>query len=106
MTAQPAHEGPVPFLVPPEKNLRAIRVALLPEYHPDFDRQFRQVMADATETLDLSLITDFIEHWWRLARLCGDPARHRSAMDKAARLERGEHVPTLSRAETMARLGL
>ncbi|MBB4700727.1 DUF6247 family protein [Sphaerisporangium siamense] len=46
---------------------RAIRAALLPEDVEDFDRGYRAVIAEATETLDLMPVTAFLERWWCVA---------------------------------------
>jgi hypothetical protein len=65
MTGAPYESRPVaPFLAAPDKTPRAIRAALLPEEIGDFDREFRAVMAEATETLDLTIVTSFVERWW------------------------------------------
>ena len=88
----------------PEKNLRAIRAALLPEDIGDFDRELRTVMAEATETLDLAPLTTFIERWWRWAWSSTNPAAHRRMLIQVARLNRGENVPTVSRTTATSRL--
>ncbi|MDX6738501.1 DUF6247 family protein [Actinocorallia sp. A-T 12471] len=80
----------------PDRSPRAIRAVLLPEERGDFDREYRQVMADATEDLDLAPVLEFIERWWRVAVLSRDPQRHRAALDVVARLDRGDPVPTHS----------
>ncbi|WP_123667065.1 DUF6247 family protein [Actinocorallia herbida] len=78
----------------PDKSPKAIRAALLPEERGDFDREYRGVMAAATEDLDLAPVLEFIERWWRVAVLSMDVERHRAALDVVARLDRGEQVPT------------
>ncbi|GAA0394908.1 hypothetical protein Acor_64560 [Acrocarpospora corrugata] len=88
------------------KNLRTIRDALLPEDVGDFDREFRHLMAEATESLDLGPLTEFSERWSRWAQLSADPVAHRKMLDQVRRLNQGEDVPALSRAEVEARLGL
>ena len=45
---------------------RAIRAELLPEETGDFDREYRQVMREAMETLDL---TPVLERWRLVALL-------------------------------------
>ncbi|GAA1018672.1 hypothetical protein Aple_065950 [Acrocarpospora pleiomorpha] len=45
------------------RSLRAIRDGLLPEDVGDFDSEFRQLMAEATESLDLGPLTEFVERW-------------------------------------------
>jgi hypothetical protein len=95
-----------PFLPVPEKNPRAIRAALLPEDLAGFDREYRAVMAEAMETLDLNPVTAFVERWWRVAWSSADPGGHRAMLADADRLIRGEHVPTAPMRETLAELGL
>jgi hypothetical protein len=82
----------------PDRSPKAIRAALLPEEQGDFDREYRRVMATATEDLDLSPVLEFVERWWRSAVLSTDADRHRAALDTVARLNRGEPVPTTSAA--------
>ncbi|MFC7387762.1 DUF6247 family protein [Sphaerisporangium rhizosphaerae] len=107
MTAEPhGHRAVAPFLPAPDKTPRAIRAALLPEEVGDFDREFRAVMAEATETLDLTVVTSFVERWWRVAWSSADASGHRAMLDHADRLVRGENVAARSWAETKARLGL
>ncbi|WP_326825268.1 DUF6247 family protein [Streptosporangium sp. NBC_01756] len=107
MTAEPhGNRAVAPFLPAPDKTPRAIRAALLPEEVGDFDREFRAVMAEATETLDLTVVTSFVERWWRVAWSSADVAGHRALLDHADRLVRGENVAARSWAETKARLGL
>lgn len=94
MTAEP--HGPravAPFLTPPEKTPRAIRAALLPEEVGDFDREFRSVMAEATETLDLTVVTAFIERWWRVAWSSGDAYGHRAMLDQPTGCPEGSTSP-------------
>ncbi|GGL49547.1 hypothetical protein GCM10014719_58460 [Planomonospora parontospora subsp. antibiotica] len=107
MTAEP--HGPTnapPFLPAPDKTPRAIRAALLPEEVGDFDREFRAVMAEATETLDLTVVTSFLERWWRVAWSSTDASGHRAMLERADELTRGEDVPTRPWAEVRERLGL
>jgi Family of unknown function (DUF6247) len=80
----------------PDKSPKTIRAALLPEERGDFDREYRKVMATATEDLDLAPVLEFIERWWRVAVLSTDAQRHRAALDVVARFNRGESVPTAS----------
>ncbi|GII88776.1 hypothetical protein Ssi03_67660 [Sphaerisporangium siamense] len=56
-----------PFLPVADEAPRAIRAALLPEDVEDFDRGYRAVIAEATETLDLMPVTAFLERWWCVA---------------------------------------
>lgn len=49
--------------------LRSIRDALLPEEVDDFDREFRPVMSEAADTLDLTGVLQFRRRWRRVAYL-------------------------------------
>lgn len=108
MTAQPSDPpaGPMPTAKVPERNLRAIRAALIPEEVGDFDSEFRMIMRQATETLDLTLVHDFIERWWRVAVLSMDPVRHRQMLENVRKLQAGIDIPTISANELRARLGI
>ena len=106
MTAQP-HEVPrAPSLSPPEKTPKAVRAGLLPEDVPEFDREFRLAMAEATETFDLATVTACLERWWRVAWSSADPAGHRRMGERADQLLRGEGLPTTSWEQMKAQLGL
>jgi hypothetical protein len=85
---------------------RAIRAALLAEEAGDFDREYRQVMREAMETLDLTPVLEMLERWGRVALLSRDPERHRRMLDHAERLQRGEDLPMESWSAMKARLGL
>ena len=76
---------------------RAIRTALLPEEAGGFDREYRQAMREATETLDLTPVLEMLERWHRVALLSRDPERHRRMLDHAERLQRGEDLPMIVR---------
>ncbi len=86
--------------------LRSIRDALLPEEVGDFDREFRQVMLDATETLDLTEVLAFTRRWRRVARSSADADAHRRMLEQAEALNAGSEVPTEPWSTTKARLGL
>ena len=107
MSVQPhGQSSEPPFVRAPGKTLRAIREALLPEDKGDFDREFRAVMAEATESLDLTVVTSFIDRWWRVAWSSAESEGHQRMLDNAAGLNRGEAVPTEAWSATRARLGL
>ncbi|MGQ0843165.1 MAG: DUF6247 family protein [Sporichthyaceae bacterium] len=99
---------PVPDRDPRDADLalRSIRDALLPEEVGDFDREFRQVMHDATESLDLTELQAFTRRWRRIARSSADAAAHRRMLEQAAALNAEADVPTESWSTTKARLGL
>lgn len=86
-----------------------VRAALISEEAAEFDRQWRQVMARATERLDLSEVLETLESWRRVARLtvAAGAEAHRAMYRRAAVKLTGEHIASdepLSR--TKARLGL
>src|ERR687893_362422 len=86
-----------------------VRAALIPEEAAEFDQQWREVMARATETLDLSEVLETLESWRRVARLTAvtGPKAHRAMYSRAAARLAGEHIPAdepLPRIK--ARLGL
>ncbi len=86
-----------------------VRAALIPEEAAEFDQQWREVMARATETLDLSEVLATLESWRRVARLTAvtGPKAHRAMYRRAAARLAGEHIPAdepLLRIK--ARLGL
>jgi hypothetical protein len=86
---------------------RAIRAQLLPEEAGDFDREYRRVMAEATETLDLAPVLEMLRRWGRVARLTEhDPQAHRRMLRTAAAVNAGEDVPMLSWDQVKSELGL
>ncbi len=83
-----------------------VRAALIPEEAAEFDQQWREIMARATETLDLS---EVLKSWRRVARLTAvaGPEAHRAMYRRAAVRLTGEDIPAdepLPRIK--ARLGL
>jgi hypothetical protein len=85
---------------------KAIRAALLLEDVGDFDREFRDAMAEATETLDLTVVLDLLRRWRVVAWSSQDPQAHRRMLENADRLNAGEDIPTEPWSVTKARLGL
>jgi hypothetical protein len=86
-----------------------VRAALVPEEAAEFDQQWREVMAAATEALDLSEVLATLESWRRVARLTAatGPEAHRAMYRRASARLTGEDIPAdepLPR--TKARLGL
>jgi hypothetical protein len=112
VTDQPRDDAPEGMIYPvglpaPAKTPQAIRAVLLPEDLEKFDAHFKRVMAEATETFDLSTIDDFVEHWWVTACFSLDPVAYRRANETVARLRRGEDVPgAVPMEEILARLGV
>lgn len=86
---------------------RSIRDRLIPEEAGDFDREYRRVMAEATETLNLQPVLDMLTRWERVARMTDhDPEGHRRMLHTIERLKAGEDVPTVPGDEVKRRLGL
>lgn len=82
---------------------------MIPEEAAEFDRQWREVMARATETLDLSEVLETLESWRRVARLtvANGAEVHRAMYRRAAARLTGEPVPVDEPLrQTKARLGL
>ncbi|WP_285624329.1 DUF6247 family protein [Kineosporia sp. NBRC 101677] len=86
---------------------RSIRDRLIPEEVGDFDREYRRVMAEATETLDLTPVLDMLTRWERVARMTDrDPDGHRRMLRTVERLKEGEEVPTVPWEQVKRGLGL
>ena len=86
---------------------RAIRSALTGEEIGHFDREYRQVMADAAESLDLSGVLATLERWRRVAwSTQDDPDAHQRMLENADRLNARENVTAVPWDQVKARLGL
>jgi hypothetical protein len=86
---------------------REIRAVLVGEEISHFDREYRQAMADAAESLDLSGVLAVLERWRRVAwSTRDDPEAHRKMLENAARLNAGQDVPTVPAKRAKTRLGL
>jgi Family of unknown function (DUF6247) len=83
-----------------------VRAALIDEETGEFDRQWREALAAAAETLDLSGVMAMLDHWRRMAWLQQDREAYTHMLDTAARLIAGEDVPTVPWSELKAELGL
>ncbi len=83
-----------------------IRDALLPEEVGDFDREYRHVMAEATEGRDLTPVLHMLERWRRVAMSSRNAQAHRRMLATAERLSEGAEVPTEPWDVTRRRLGL
>jgi len=72
-----------------------VRAALIPEDIPEFDRQWRAVMATATETLDLTGVHRTLESWRRIAWLttANGSDGYRRLLARAARTLRTGELP-------------
>ncbi|MFF4125709.1 DUF6247 family protein [Microbispora rosea] len=97
MSAQPQEftpEGPLP-----EKNLRAIRRALVvPQDREGFDAGLDVVLAEVRASLDLGRLSEFIHTWWLIA--CDsvkDPQGRRDVYERAAHVQEladvGQPIP-------------
>jgi len=86
-----------------------VRAALIPEETVEFDQQWREVMARATETLDLAEVLQTLESWRMVARLsaAAGAEAHREMYRRAAARLTGEDVPAHEPLpRTKARLAL
>ncbi len=72
-----------------------LRAALIPEDVAEFDRQWRAVMATATETLDLTRVHRALESWRRIAWLtqANGPDGYRRVLARAERTLRTGELP-------------
>ncbi|MEV6981345.1 DUF6247 family protein [Sphaerisporangium sp. NPDC051017] len=95
MAAQPQDFAPIGVSMP-EKNLRAIRAALVvPQDRAAFDSGLKAVLDEVRVSLDLSALNDFVHRWWISA--CDsvkDPEGRRRMHVKAEQVLAGE--PTSS----------
>ncbi len=86
---------------------RAIRAALTGEEMGHFDREYRQAMADAAESLDLSGVLATLERWRRVAwSTQDDPDAHHRMLENADRLNAREDVTAVPWNQVKGRLGL
>lgn len=98
MTAAAAHvpepgSGRPPFA---DASPAQVRSALIPEDVAEFDRQWRAVMAAATESLDLAEVHRTLESWRRVAWLTsarGHDGYRRLLADAEHRSRTGERAP-------------
>ena len=91
----------------PPSTPRDIREVLQAAERADFDLEYRQVMADAAESLDLSGVLAMLDRWRLVAwSTHDDPEAHRRMLDKAHRLNAGENIATVPWQQVRARLGL
>ena len=82
-----------------------IRAALQPGEADDFDREFQQVMAEATESLDLTIVYEMLVRWRRVARSGADPEAHRRMLARADQVMNREPLDAEPWREARARLG-
>lgn len=90
----PFDASPVPVL-PPETAPAAIRDMLIDEERAEFEHAYREALAEAAETLDLTMVLDVLRNYHRIARLTQQqgPQVHRRMLDKAAEILRTRTNP-------------
>ncbi|MGH3811219.1 MAG: DUF6247 family protein [Pseudonocardiaceae bacterium] len=90
----PFDASPVPAL-PSDTTPAAIRDALIDEERAEFERAYRQALAEAAETLDLTRVLDVLRTYHRIAWLTQQqgPEAHRRMLDKAAEILRTRKNP-------------
>jgi len=110
-TAAAAHvpepgSGRAPFA---DASPARVRAALIPEDVAEFDRQWRAVMAAATESLDLAEVHRTLASWRRVAWLTsarGHDGYRRLLADAERRTRTGERAPgAVSWEELRTQLG-
>jgi hypothetical protein len=90
--AEPSGPGRSPFA---DASPARIRAALTPEDAAAFDRQWRALMASATEQLDLSELQEALEAWRQVAWVTsahGAEIYRRTLASAEARLRTGERA--------------
>ncbi|GAA5171385.1 hypothetical protein GCM10023321_69870 [Pseudonocardia eucalypti] len=96
MTAavNPFDASPVPAL-PPDATPAAIRAALIDEERAEFDQAYRDALAEAARTLDLTRLLDVLRNYHRIAWLTQSqgPEAHRRMLDKATQIMRTGQNP-------------
>lgn|SRR5512146_3221892 len=109
--ATPWGGNPAPSLLSPG-TAQSIRDALIDSERAEFEQRFAQEMGSAAQTLDLTGVLQVLSTYRKLAEITQRQGVevHRRMLEQAARLERGEDVPTvpghIHKAEINARLGL
>jgi hypothetical protein len=80
---------------PPERNLRAIRAALVvPEDRDAFDAGLKAVLDEVRVSLDLGALNTFVHRWWISAcDTAKDPEGRRQMHVRAEQALAGEPVP-------------
>lgn len=107
----PGDGRPTPTLLSSGTAL-SIHDALIDSERAEFERQFAREMAGAAQTLDLTGVLQVLSTYRKIAEITQrqGAAAHRRMLDQAARLQRGDDVPTvpghIHKAEINARLGL
>ncbi|MGH3870043.1 MAG: DUF6247 family protein [Pseudonocardiaceae bacterium] len=106
----PPDTEPIPVLLSPNTP-RVIRDALIDSERAEFEQRYAAEGAEAAQTLDLTAVLAVLDAYRTIAEITqrqGSEA-HRRMLDRVARLQRGEEVPTVPgqvhKAEINARLG-
>jgi hypothetical protein len=94
--ADPSPSSPAPALLTAAAP-RAIRDALIDSERVEFERRYREVMERAACTLDLTEVLAVLNAWQDVAIKTQQHGVevHRRMLDRVARLQRGEAVPTV-----------
>jgi len=97
MPASPPDVSTYPALIAPS-TAHAIRDALIDEERTEFVQRFAEEMAQAARTLDLTGVINVLSAFRRIAEITQlqGADTHRRVLDTAARLQRGENIPTVS----------
>jgi hypothetical protein len=103
MTAARMPHASVPALLAPAAP-RAIRDALIDSERVEFEQRYREAMAEAAKTLDLTEVLRVLDAYQEIARKTQQHGVevHRRMLDRVARLERGEEVPAVPADEVKA----
>jgi hypothetical protein len=102
----PFDASPVPVL-PPETTPAAIRDALIDEERAAFERAYRDAIAEAAQSMDLTRVLDVLRNYHRIAWLTQrqGAVAHRRMLDKAAAImETGANPNGIPVADVRARM--
>ena len=105
--ANPFATSPVPAL-PPDTSPIAIRDALIDEERAQFECAYRQALAEAAKTLDLTRVLDVLRNYHRIAWLTQQQGTetHRRMLNKAAEILRtGENPDGVALKDVKALIG-
>ncbi|MGH3720882.1 MAG: DUF6247 family protein [Pseudonocardiaceae bacterium] len=83
----------LPPLPLPGAKPREIHAALHPEYREEFDRDYREALAEAGRTLDLEGVFDTLEYWRMRSWITRDSREHRRVVRRAVELLTGQEPP-------------
>lgn len=91
--------------LPPGTSPAAIRDALIDEERAEFEQAYQEVMAEATDTLDLTRVLDVLRAYHRIATLTQRQGRqaHRRMLDKVAEIQRTGRNPDGCRSRRFER---